>query len=77
MDVSVRGVQEQVFKEFRAKAVARGLNTGDAMNEALRVWVESDRRKKPKKSFFDLKPFNGKNPGLSLNVDKYLYGGKE
>ncbi len=76
MDVSVRGVQEQVFKEFRAKAVARGLNTGDAMNEAMQEWAEKNAAKKPKRSIFGMKPFNGgkDTADVSKNVDKYLYG---
>lgn len=77
MDVSVRGVQEQVFKEFRSKAIAKGLKTGEALNEAMREWAGKMRQKKPKKSFFDLKPFKGKNADLSVNVDKYLYGDRQ
>jgi len=30
---------------------------------------------KPKKSFFDMKPFKGKNKNTSETVDEVLYGG--
>ena len=76
MDVSVRGVEEDAFIEFRAKAVSRGLKTGKALSEAMKEWAGKNETRQKKKSFFDMKPFNGGNADLSSNVDKYLYGGK-
>ena len=76
MDVSVREVEEGVFRDFRAKATSKGLKTGTALTQAMKEW-SSKSEKAPKRSFFDLKPFHGKNSDLSENVDKYLYGGKD
>ncbi len=76
MDISVREVEEQAFREFRVKAVSKGLTTGIALSQAMREWAGKPE-KKPKKSFFDLKPWAWKEKNASMKVDESLYGGKK
>src|SRR2546425_9895685 len=45
---TVRDVDEAIWRKFRAKTEEEGLKTGQALNEALRVWVEG-REKEAKK----------------------------
>ncbi len=78
MIITVRDVEEQVFREFRTKAVSRGMKTGIAANEAFREWARKDEPKKLKKrSFFDMvKPWDW-GPGSensSMEIDKNVYG---
>jgi hypothetical protein len=42
--LTVRDVDEEVWRRFRAKTEQEGLKTGQALNEALGIWVE--RREK-------------------------------
>ncbi len=76
MDVSVREVEDGIFREFRSKAISNGLKTGEALTEAMKEWAEKVGKKKPKKSFFDLKPWDWKDKEASAKVDEMLYGGK-
>jgi hypothetical protein len=74
MNITVRGVDEKIFKEFKAEAVREGKKIGEALNEAMRVWLMRKRAKKLK--LLDLKPFDwGEGTErLSVEVDQIIYG---
>jgi len=40
-DVFVRGVDEDTHLEFKSKSVRLRKNIGDAFNEAMKLWLES------------------------------------
>lgn len=71
--VSIRDVDVELFREFKAKAVREGLNVGKALNMAISQWLMQN---KDRKSFLNLKPVNlGKGTeNLGRDVDKILYG---
>lgn len=75
MNICVKSVDGEIFKEFRAEAVREGLNVGKALNFAMQEWLEKSE-KKPKMSILDLKPWNwGKGTErLSEEADEVLYG---
>lgn len=81
LNVSVRDVDSQTFRKFKAKTVEIGLKTGTAMTQALKEWAEKkEKKKKVKKSFFSsIKPWDwGKgNENASLEVDEVVYGLKK
>ena len=80
MGISVRGVNVQVFREFKAEAVRDGLSVGEAVTHALRQWLESRRKRHAvKKSLLDLKPvdFGPGSEKLSRQVDEVVYGWKK
>jgi len=72
MQLSVRDVNEEVFQEFKAKAVSEHLTVGKAMTLAMKQWMHIHE---PKKSFLRLKPisFGKGTENLSRNIDKELY----
>jgi hypothetical protein len=41
---TVRDVDEATWRKFRAKTEEEGLKTGQALNEALTVWVRSKEK---------------------------------
>ncbi len=41
MTKTVRGLDMDSYRAFRAKAVELGYSTGDAMTEAMRFWVNA------------------------------------
>jgi hypothetical protein len=75
MQLSVRDVNEKVFRTFKAHAVRQGVNVGKALTLAMEHWVEEE--KGSTKSFLDLKPVHwGKGTEHSSEeIDKVLYGG--
>lgn len=44
MTKTVRALDAEVYRAFRAKAVELGYSTGDAMTEAMRIWVNAKSR---------------------------------
>lgn len=55
MRVSVKDVESQAFREFKAESVREGLKIGKALTLAMKFWLES-KEKKPRMSLLDLKP---------------------
>ena len=78
MNITVRDIEDIVFRDFKAEAVRDGTTLGNAVTMAMKLWLEhykEDRTKK--KNLLNLKPFDwGKGTeNSSLEVDDILYGG--
>lgn len=73
MQLSVRAVDERIFRRFKADAVQRGLPLGKALTVAMNQWIAEGRGKK---SILDFKPERwGKgSEHLSRDTDILLYG---
>lgn len=77
--VTVRGVDRDTYKKFKATIALKGMKAGAALTEALKAWAKKKERTSGKKgSFFDLKPWDwGKgNENASREIDEVLYGGR-
>lgn len=73
MQLSVRNVNERVFKKFKAKAAEKDISIGKALTMAMDMWlVGYEKKYNPT----DLKPFRlGRSTrNLSEEIDKVLYG---
>lgn len=72
--VSIKDVEDQVFREFKAESVKEGLKIGKALTMAMRLWLET-KDKKPRMSILDFKPKSwGKGTEkTSEEIDKILY----
>ncbi len=44
--LTVRDVDEEVWRKFRAKTEEEGPKTGQALNEALDIWIKEKERKR-------------------------------
>lgn len=74
MQVSIKNVDEQIFREFRAESVREKMAVGKVLTLAMKNWMEK-RQKKPKISLLHLKATNwGKGTErLSEESDSVLY----
>jgi len=74
MNITIRGVDEKIFKEFKAEAAREGKKIGEAMNEAMRVWLM--RRRAKKLRLLDLKPsdWGEGTERLSVEINQIIYG---
>ena len=74
MQISVRGVDEEIFREFKAVSVRKGLNLGKAISLAMKKWLEEEKREKI--SFLELEPvdWGEGTEESSKEVDETLYG---
>ena len=72
--ITVRDVDQEVFREFKAEAVKRGLTMGSALTLAMEKFKAELTKKRQK--FTALKPVSwGKGTEqVSEEVDKILYG---
>lgn len=77
MNIAIRDVDENLFKEFKAEAAREGTSVGKILTMAMRFWLERvKKKKKVRKSLLDLKPFDwGKgSENSSEEIDAILYG---
>lgn len=74
MQITIKNVQEHVFREFKAESIREGLKIGNSLTLAMSLWIEKSR-KKPKLSLLDLKPKDwGKGTEkLSEEIDRIVY----
>lgn len=73
MQLSVRDVNEKVFREFKAKVAKEGMTVGQALTLAMEKWVDEESKKA---SLLSLKPtrWGDKGNKTSERVDEILYG---
>lgn len=75
MDITMRGLQGGIFRKFKAKAAEEKIKLGDALSQAMNLWLKKER-KKSKAKLSDLKITNW-GPGTensSEEVDTIVYG---
>ena len=74
MQLSIKNVEQEIFREFKAESVRDGLEVGESLNMAMKLWIDAHQRK-PRMSFLNLKPKDwGKGAErLSEEIDKVLY----
>ncbi len=74
MQLSVKNVDMEIFREFKAESARVGLPVGGALTLAMQSWLQ--KRKKPKLSILDYKPTSwGKGTErVSEQIDEILYG---
>lgn len=78
-DVTIRNVNPEFWREFKASAIKKGLSVGEAINLALKTFTMETEAKKTKKQkeIWDLEPVAFSGPDaehLSENIDNVLYG---
>lgn len=75
MQLSVKNVDERIFKEFKAEAVKEGIIVGKFLNIAMHSLVKEKKKERRPKSLLEFKPKNwGKGTErTSEEIDKVLY----
>jgi hypothetical protein len=78
MNITIRGLQETVFRKFKAKAAEENVTLGDALSQAMEAWLKKGRTGAPRAKLADLKITNwGKGTERSSEeIDKVVYGGE-
>ena len=80
--LTVRNVDEKAWRKFRAKIAEEGLKTGDALTQAMKIWIkekESQGAGPDPKFLLSVKPITvgRKKVRWSEEVDETLYGARE
>jgi hypothetical protein len=76
VNITIRGLDDAVFRRFKAKAVEEGMRIGEAVAQAMQMWLKQ-RTTKPSASLLELEVFDwGKGTEkLSREIDQVMYGG--
>lgn len=77
---AIRGLDKEVFRRFKTKAVEEKLNLGEALNLAILQWLNrTNSKEKDPKNLLKLRPFDWGfgTEKTSKEIDKILYGGKK
>ena len=79
--LTVRDVDEEVWRRFRAKTEEEGMRTGQALSQALDYWIKQKERKSVRldpRRFLKVQGLvrAGKRVEWSKEIDKVLYGDK-
>ena len=79
METTIRNLDEQVYRELRARAVLQGRDVGELLNEAIRAYLAQAGISKGRSSLRDLQPepFPEGNELLSQEIDVIVYGDRE
>lgn len=74
MQLSVKNVEDDVFREFKAESVREGLNIGKSISLAMKLWLQQ-HHKKPKMSLlsFRSRSWGRGTERTSEEIDKVLY----
>ncbi len=78
MDITIRGLQESIFRRFKAKAAEDDMKLGDALSQAMEIWLKRGRMQTPKGKLSNIKITHwGKGTeNSSEEVDTIVYGGE-
>jgi hypothetical protein len=79
MDTTIRNLDENVYREFRAQAVLQGQNVGELLNEAMRAYLMRVAVNQGRSTLRNLKPepFPEGSELLSQEVDAIVYGHRQ
>lgn len=77
--VAVRGVEEDVYRKFKAKIAEGKIKMGDALTEAMRKWIKEKEENKMRPDPRNLLKISGiiktkKKVRWGEEVDEILYG---
>jgi len=76
MDRTIRNLDEDVYRQLKARAALRGATVGELMNEAIRAWLARPEDQPGRRSLADLQPepYPDGNERLSEEIDAVAYG---
>ena len=78
MNITIRGLQESIFRKFKAKAAEEDMRLGDALNQAMEAWLNRGRVQAPRTKLSSIKITHwGKGTeNSSEEIDRIVYGGE-
>ena len=76
--ISVRDVDEEVFRKFKAISIEERINLGNALTKAMKYWLEERKKKKVKPNPRNLLKISSiiktkEKVRWSEEIDKILY----
>lgn len=76
MDTTIRNLDPEVYREMKARAASEGMTLGQAVNEAMQVYLARPDRARKRGTLRDLTPeaYPDDSDRLSEEIDRIVYG---
>ncbi|HET6629302.1 MAG TPA: hypothetical protein VFG91_05985 [Woeseiaceae bacterium] len=76
MDTTIRNLDPEIYRELKARAASEGKTLGDAVNEAMRVYLARPGQARKRGSLRDLQPepWAEGSERVSEEIDCIVYG---
>ncbi len=76
MDRTIRNLDEDIYRQLKARAALAGTTVGELINEAIRAWLARPAGLPRRRSLADLRPqpYPDGNENLSEDIDAVVYG---
>lgn len=76
MNITIRNIDDELYREFKAEAIRTGTTIGTAINSAIQMWLDQKKKRTLKYSFLDYKAvdYGEGTENLSETYKQYLYG---
>ena len=77
MDTTIRNLDDRIYRKLKARAALSGLTVGEAVNDAIRVYLARPETLPRTGSLRDITPedYPDGNEQLSSEIDLVVYGG--
>jgi len=72
VNVTIRGVRDDVYRVFKAKAALRGISVQKALEEAIKLWIKSFDEEFSSRDVDDVVRFLRENP-----AEPFVFGKEE
>ena len=77
MNLTIRHLDETVFRKFKAKAAEEGMKLGQALTQAMEAWIrQSPRARAIKLTDMETSDWGKGSESTSVDIDEILYGEK-
>ena len=74
MNITVRDLNEEIFRKFKGKAAERGMKMGTAVAHAMKLFIENEVAVQVKKPMPKPARWSGARDSTSKEIDSLLYG---
>lgn len=76
MDTTIRNLDEQAYRDLKARAAREGKTMGQAVNEAIRAYLAGPGARAGTRSLAELRPepYPAGSERLSEEIDAVVYG---
>lgn len=74
MNITVRDLNDEVFRRFKGRAAERGMKMGEAVTQAMQLFIARDAQKSKRQALKRLQERGKPTDATSKEIESLLYG---
>ena len=74
MNITVRDLNDEVFRRFKGRAAERGMKMGAAVTQAMQLFIARDAQKSKRQALKRLQERGKPTDATSKEIESLLYG---